>query len=244
MIVSPAAGRRPPEFLLLLCCRWLASSSLFVPDVVVVIVVIAGGGTGLSVGTKPWWKTSWSSSASSRHRRLSSKLRWQPDKAVRRATHPVMQVVRPPATVGQSHHPSSSPGLASVKDLGQRGRRDPVVIVAVIDDENDKDDDCIVEAEQRGGTANLPIGSAATTAAVFLVLVHIGVILSGISVIAGIIGIVALSLSSLLLVLTAFAAAIALASVIPAAIVVAANTAAAAFRGWLVVVSPTPPSVA
>jgi hypothetical protein len=178
--------------------------SLFVPDAVVVIVGIAGGGAGLSAGTKPWWKTSWSSSASSRHRRLGGKGRWQPDKALPRATHPVMQVVRPPAAAGQSRRPSSSPGSASVEDLDddddavnnggvslwQHGRRDPVVVVAVIDDDNDKDDDCIVEAEQRGRTA---IGSAATTAAVFLDLVLVGVILSGISVVVGIIGIVASS---------------------------------------------------
>jgi type IV secretory pathway protease TraF len=46
----------------------------------------------------------------------------------------------------------------------------------------------------------------------------------------------------LLLVLTAFAAAIALASVVATAGVVAANTAAAALRLWLVVVLPTPSS--
>ena len=49
--------------------------------------------------------------------------------------------------------------------------------------------DCIVEAEQQGRTANLPIGGAAMTVAVFLVL--ISVILYGVSVILGIIGIVA-----------------------------------------------------
>jgi len=41
-------------------------------------------------------------------------------------------------------------------------------------------------------------------------------------------------------VLTAFAAAIALASVIAAAVVVAANAAPAALRRWLVIVSSTP----
>jgi hypothetical protein len=46
------------------------------------------------------------------------------------------------------------------------------------------------------------------------------------------------------LVLTAFDAAIDLSSVIAAAVVVAANAATAALRRWLVVVSPTPLSVA
>ena len=72
-----------------------------------------------------------------------------------------------------------------------------------------------------GGTANLPIRGMATTATIFLVLVLVGVILSGVNIIVGIVSIVALShrrvvtlSSSLLLVLTAFAAAIALTSVI------------------------------
>ena len=101
-----------------------------------------------------------------------------------------------------------------------------------------------------GGTANLPIRRMATTATIFLVLVLVGVILSGVSIIVGIVSIVALShrrvvtlSSSLLLVLTAFAAAIALTSVIAAAVVVATNAAAAALHQWLVVVLPTPLSV-
>ena len=44
----------------------------------------------------------------------------------------------------------------------------------------------------------------------------------------------------MMLVLTAFAAAIALASVIAAAVVVAANAADAALCRWLVIVSSTP----
>jgi len=79
----------------------------------------------------------------------------------------------------------------------------------------------------------------ATTAAIFLVLVLVGVILSGVSIIVGIVRIVPSShrrvvtlSSSLSLVLTAFAAAIALTSVIAAAVVVATNAAAAALRRW------------
>jgi hypothetical protein len=48
----------------------------------------------------------------------------------------------------------------------------------------------------------------------------------------------------MMLVLTAFAAAIALASVIAAAVVVAANAADAALCRWLVIVSSTPSSAA
>ena len=95
---------------------------------------------------------------------------------------------------------------------------------------------------------NLLIGGAATTAAVFLVLVLVGVIFSGIRFVVGIVGIVTsriiASLSLLSLVPTAFAAAITLASVIVAAVVVAAKAAAAALHRWLVVVSPTHSSTA
>ena len=120
----------------------------------------------------------------------------------RRATHPAMQVVRPPVTAGQLPHQSFPPRLASVEDmddddkdfddgngrLWKRGRRDPVIAIVVVDDNNKEEDDCIVEAEQRGGTAKLPIGGAATTTTVFLVLVLIGIILSGVSVVVGIVG--------------------------------------------------------
>ena len=95
---------------------------------------------------------------------------------------------------------------------------------------------------------NLLIGGAATTAAVFLVLVLVGVIFSGVRFVVGIVGIVTsriiASLSLLSLVPTAFAAAITLASVIVAAVVVAAKAAAAALHRWLVVVSPTHSSTA
>ena len=83
---------------------------------VVVFVVVTGGGAGLMAGTKPWRRTSWSSSASGRCRRLGGKARWRPDKAVRRAAHPVMQALRPPVAAGQLRRPSSSPRLASVED--------------------------------------------------------------------------------------------------------------------------------
>jgi hypothetical protein len=109
MIVSPAAGRR--RISLLLYRRR--------PDVFVVVVVVAGGGAGLSAGTKPWRRTCWSSSASSRCRRLGSEARWRPDEALRHAAHPAMQVVRPPAAAGQLRRPSSSPWSASVKDTDE-----------------------------------------------------------------------------------------------------------------------------
>ena len=70
--------------------------------------------------------------------------------------------------------------------LWQRGQRDLIVIVLVFNEDNDKDNDCIIEAEQQGRTANLLIGSAATTAAFFLVLVLVGVIISGIRFVVGI----------------------------------------------------------
>ncbi len=44
----------------LLCHRRPAPLSLFGPvAVILVVVVVAGGGAGLSVGTKPWRRTSW-----------------------------------------------------------------------------------------------------------------------------------------------------------------------------------------
>jgi hypothetical protein len=76
--------------------------------VLVLVVVVAGSGAGLSASTKPWRRTSWSSSASGHRRRLDGEARWRPDKAVRRAAHPVMRLVRPPAAAGQSRCPSSS----------------------------------------------------------------------------------------------------------------------------------------
>ncbi len=85
---------------------------------------------------------------------------------MRRAAHPVMRLVRPPAAAGQSRRPSSSPRSASVKDmdedndnvddggggLWQRGRRDPVVVVVIVivDDDGDDGNERIVEVEQRG----------------------------------------------------------------------------------------------
>ncbi len=74
-------------------------------------------------GTKPWRRTCWSSSASGHRRRLGGEARWRPDKALRRAAHPAMQVVRPPAAAGQSRRPSSSPWLASVKDTDYNNDR-------------------------------------------------------------------------------------------------------------------------
>ncbi len=102
------AGCRPPAHLVALVspaasafvALWARSSSSSSSS--------SRAAAGLSVGTKPWWSTSWSSSASSHCRRLGGKARWWPDKAVRRTAHPVMRVVRPPAAAGQSHHPSSS----------------------------------------------------------------------------------------------------------------------------------------
>jgi len=112
---------------------------LFGPDVVVIFVVVTGSGAGLSAGTKLWRRTSWSSSASGHRCRLGGEGRWRPDEAVRRAAHPVMWALRPPAAAGQSRRPSSSPRSASVEDtddddddvndggggLWQRGQRDP-----------------------------------------------------------------------------------------------------------------------
>jgi hypothetical protein len=72
------------------------------------------------------------------------------------------------------------------------GRRDPTVVVVVVYNNNDKDSDCIIKAEQQGRTANLPNGGAVMTASVFLVLVLISVILSDVSIIVGIVGIVTL----------------------------------------------------
>ena len=186
-------------------------------------------------------ENSWSSSASGRRCHLGGgQARWRPDE--HRATHPEMRVVRPPAATRQPRCPSSSLQSASVEDidddnnvdgssgLWQLGRQDPVVVVVVtVDNDNVEYNDRIVEAEQRGRTANL-------TAAVFLVLVLIGVILSGVSIIVGVIGIVSIfgivsiaaSSSLLLLILTAFAVAIALASVITVALVVVTNATAAA----------------
>jgi hypothetical protein len=152
-----------------------------------------------------------------------------------------MRVVPPPVAAGQSHYLSSSLQSASVEDmdednedvddggggLWQRGRWDPVVvdivviviIVVVVDNDN----------EGYGPVA------------VFLVLVLISIIISGVSIVIGIVGIAALSHCCRR---CRFAAASALASVIPAAVVVAANAAAAANHQWLVVVSPTPSSAA
>jgi len=76
--------------------------------VLILLIVITGSGAGLSAGTKPWRRTSWSSSTSGHRCSLSGEARWQPDEAVRCATHPVMRVVGPPAAAGQSRRPSSS----------------------------------------------------------------------------------------------------------------------------------------
>ena len=70
------------------------------------------------------------------------------------------------------------------------GRWDPTVVVVTVYDNNDKDSDCIIKTEQRGRTANLPNGGAVMTASVFLVLVLVGVILSDVSIIVGIVDIV------------------------------------------------------
>ena len=70
--------------------------------------------------------------------------------------------------------------------LWQREQRDLIVIVLAVVEDIDKDNNCIVEAEQQGRTANLLIGGAATTAAVFLVLVLVGVIISGVRFVVGI----------------------------------------------------------
>ncbi len=77
---------------------------------------------------------------------------------MRRAAHPAMRVVCPPASAGQSRRLSSSPRMTSVDDmddnvddvddggsgLWQREQRDLIVIVLVFDEDNDKDNDCIV----------------------------------------------------------------------------------------------------
>ena len=89
---------------------------------------------GLSAGTKPWRRTSWSSSASGRRRCLGGEERWRPDKAVRRAAHPAMRVVRPPVAAGQSRRLSSSALLVSVVIVivGIVASLCPCVIVVVV----------------------------------------------------------------------------------------------------------------
>jgi len=77
-------------------------------DTVVLVLVVAGSCAGLSAGMKPWRRTSWSSSASSHHCRLSGEARWRSDEAVCCAAHPVMRVVRPPAAAGKSGRPSET----------------------------------------------------------------------------------------------------------------------------------------
>ena len=89
MIVSPAASRQ--RISLILCCRQPAPAP-----------------SGLSAVTKPWRRTGWFSSASGSRCCLSGKVQWLPDKVVRRATHPAMRVVGPPAAAGQSCCMSSS----------------------------------------------------------------------------------------------------------------------------------------
>ena len=91
--------------------------SLVSPDAVVVVVVVAGGGADLSVGTKPWWRTSWSSSASGHCCCLGGEVRWRPDQAKCRITHPAMRVVGPLTVARQSRHLSSSSQSASVKEM-------------------------------------------------------------------------------------------------------------------------------
>ena len=114
-----------------------------------------------------------------------SKARWRPDEAMRRAAHPVMRALQPPATAGQSHRPSSSLWSASVKDtddddddvddggggLWQRGRRDPavVVVVVVVDDDGNNGDERIVQAEQRGRTMKDVVLPTPSSAARFVI---------------------------------------------------------------------------
>jgi len=158
---------------------------LFGPDVVVVFVVVTGGGAGLSAGMKPWLRTSWSSSASGRCRRLGGEAWWRLDEAVCRAAHPVMRALRPPAAARQSHRPSSSPWSASVEDtdddgddvddggggLWQRGQRDPVavLVVVIVDNDSDDGDKRIVEAEQRGRTTKDVVSPTLLSAARFVI---------------------------------------------------------------------------
>jgi len=149
------------------------------------VVVIAGGGAGLLVGMKSWRRTSWSSSASGRRRRLGGEARWRPDEAMRRTTHPVMGVVRPLVAAGQSSRPSSS-AL-------------PVSIVVGI----------------TGIVASLRRRVVASSRRRVVASSHRRIVASS---------------SSLWLVLITFTAAIALASAIAAAIIVAANAATAALR--------------
>ena len=59
---------------------------------------------------------------------------------MRRAAHPVMRALRPPATAGQLRRPSSSPRLASVKDMD--------------DDDDVNDDGGVGELANAGELAN------------------------------------------------------------------------------------------
>ena len=103
---------------------------------------------------------------------------------MRRATHPVMRALRPPAAAGQSLRASSSPRLASVKDtddddndvdnggggLWQRGWQDPAAVVAivVVDDDGDGNKR-IVEAEQRGRTTKDVVSPTPSSPARFVI---------------------------------------------------------------------------
>ncbi len=86
----------------------VTSSDAVVFFIIVVLVIVGGGGAGLSAGTKPWRRTSWSFRASGRRRHLGGEARWRPDEAVRHAAHLAMGLVRPPLPPGQSRRPSSS----------------------------------------------------------------------------------------------------------------------------------------
>jgi len=120
--------------------------SLFGPDAVVVFVVITGGSAGLSAGTKPWRRTSWSSSTSGHRRRLGGEAQWWPDEAVRCAAHLVMRALQPPTAAGQSRRPSSSPRLASIEDTD--------------DDEDNVDDAAAASGNVHGGTPPLSSSSS------------------------------------------------------------------------------------
>ena len=113
MIVLPAAGRQPLaagrwHISWLLCCRRPMPSSLFGCGRPRSHCHRCRRGAGLSAGSKPWQRTSWSSSASGRHCCLGGKAQWQPGKAVHRAAHLAMGVVHPPPAARKSCHPSSS----------------------------------------------------------------------------------------------------------------------------------------
>ena len=145
-IVDDCVGRLPAHLVALVLLA-AAPLSLFDPDVVVVVVVVMGGGAGLSAGTKPWQRTSWSSSTSGHRHCLGSV---HPSGDYNPPPPPGSRVARPPLRGRHLLRIWMTMTMTSTMAAAASGKVNngtPLLSLSV-DDDNDKDEDRIIEAEQ------------------------------------------------------------------------------------------------